>query len=347
MPSNLKQIAEDIELSKLVKDYLKGIEELIIVPHLDLHSIPFSAFPLDSGKTLGESLRLRIVPSAQILEFCQQRGTASRSNYGTVEDADNTLPLGAFEGEKIAQIHSIPSDNRLRGKEEATVENYRQLIKRVQVLHSYHHASSRLDKPLESQLLLGDGAIKLGEIMSPSWRVPSLVEVFLSCCETNLTFAQLTDDPLTIATVFLCAGARTVISTLWSVEELATALFSIFYYQLRQDNNDPCTALQKAQLQLRNLTSKELEDKYYGELDKYLQQQLRQAQTERKKLRQILQTLTENTEEYNKIDAQLKELNNIGNQIYKSIEYLKQYCQQEKPFAHPFYWAGFICQGLR
>jgi CHAT domain-containing protein len=25
---------------------------------------------------------------------------------------------------------------------------------------------------------------------------------------------------------------------------------------------------------------------------------------------------------------------------------LKSYCQQERPFAHPFYWAAFVCQGM-
>jgi hypothetical protein len=66
-------------------------------------------------------------------------------------------------------------------------------------------------------------------------RYPHLHEVFLSCCETHLGANKITDDILMIGTGFLCAGARSVISTLWSVNDLATALFSIFYYHtLRQ-----------------------------------------------------------------------------------------------------------------
>jgi CHAT domain len=67
-------------------------------------------------------------------------------------------------------------------------------------------------------LLLGDGRITLGQLISPGWRFQNLNEVFMSCCETNLgdqnTFA---DQPLTLSTGYLCAGARGVIGTLWSV----------------------------------------------------------------------------------------------------------------------------------
>ena len=151
-------------------------------------------------------------------------------NYGTVENPDGTLPGASYEGEKIAKIYNIPDDNRLKGREQGTVKKYRKLLEKVQVFHSSHHASSRLDSPLESKLILADGTITLGQIMTPGWRLPQLSDIFLSCCETNLGVAQATDDILTLSTGFLCAGARSVVSTLWAVNDLATALFSIFYY---------------------------------------------------------------------------------------------------------------------
>jgi CHAT domain-containing protein len=89
-----------------------------------------------------------------------------------------------------------------------------------------------LNDPLNSALELGDGNITLGQLMSPSWRFDkTLSDVFLSCCETGLGTPEITDDILTLSAGFLCAGARSVISTLWAVDDLATALFSLFYYQ--------------------------------------------------------------------------------------------------------------------
>ncbi|XZO00471.1 MAG: CHAT domain-containing protein [Microcoleus sp.] len=71
--------------------------------------------------------------------------------------------------------------------------------------------------------------------------------MFLSCCERNLGNPDITDDILTIGFGFLCAGARSVVSTLWSVDELATAIFCILYYQYRKQGISRPVALQKAQ----------------------------------------------------------------------------------------------------
>lgn len=270
--SILRELAERLQISELIYQHLEGIEELILVPHILLHQIPFAALPTgEYQEYLGDKFLIRYTPSCQILEFCQQRDNVGTFNdislqYGTVEDAEDNLPCARFEGEQLAKMYNIPPEKRLIGSNQATSKNYRQLAQQVQVLHSCHHALSRLDNPLESQLKLADGSITLGQLMTPSWRLPQLVEVFLSCCETNLGTPSLTDDILTLSTGFLCAGARSVVSTLWSVNDLATALFSIFYYQQRQEGRNLPEALQKAQIQLREFTKLDL-NKIFQEVE--------------------------------------------------------------------------------
>lgn len=262
--SILRELTEHLQIPELISQHLEGIEELILVPHLLLHQIPFTALPTgEYQEYLGDKFLIRYTPSCQILEFCQQRDNVGTFNevslqYGTVEDAEDNLPCARFEGEKLAQMYNIPLKNRLIGSSQAACENYRQLAQQVQVLYSCHHAQSRLDNPLESQLKLADGSITLGQLMTPTWRLPQLVEVFLSCCETNLGTPSLTDDILTLSTGFLCAGARSVVSTLWAVNDLGTAIFSIFYYQQRQEGKNRPEALQQAQIQLREFTKVDL-----------------------------------------------------------------------------------------
>ena len=388
----LQQLAEKLQLKTLVQTYLSGIEELIIIPHLLWHQIPFAALPLavptpvnsqssekqssgmirqvieiftrlGGGKVtnsdklptdteivspqyLGDKFRLRYVPSSQILQYCQQRPPLSQINYGTVENPDSTLPNAEFECEKIAKFYNIPANQRLKGRDQATVSNYRQLAKQVQVLHSSHHASSRLDSPLESVLILADGNITLGQIMTPGFRLPNLSDVFLSCCETNLGVTGITDDILSLSTGFLCAGARSVVSTLWAVDDLATALFSIFYYQYRQQGLNRPEALRKAQNKLRNLPGKTLESDYKGELETNLQKQFEQAADKRKKGDKNRKRLFEGTPEYQRWDGEYKQWDAISSRIFKVKESLKFLCRQDLPFATPFYWAGFICSGL-
>lgn len=322
---------------------MSGIEELILIPHLYLHQIPFAALPVGDS-FLGDKFLLRYVFSCQILEFCQQPNKGTRQQqgefweeakithpnliFGTVENATGDLVCASFECEEIAKIYAIPKEQRLQGSAEATVANYRQLVKQqqVQILHSSHHAGYSWDNPLESSLELADGKITLGELLTPGWRVPNLIEVFLSCCETNLGEPEITDDIFTIAAGFLCAGAKTVISTLWSVEQLATALLCIFYYQEclaqeRQQVKNRPLALQKAQIKLRSLTGNELQKKYKSSLDSYFDKQ------------------------YNLAVAAGNQ--DVAQKIFSTQKWLKKCCQDKFPFKSAYYWAGFICQGLR
>ena len=99
--------------------------------------------------------------------------------------------------QKIAEIYNVLDTDRLRGKTQATIANYLQLLTRVNRIHSSHHASSRLDNPLESALKLADGKITLGNLLMGA-RYPELDEVFLSACETHLGSFTFTDDVATL-----------------------------------------------------------------------------------------------------------------------------------------------------
>lgn len=334
--SILRELAERLQISELISQHLQGIEELILVPHLLLHQIPFAALPTgEYQEYLGDKFLIRYTPSCQILEFCQPHNTVGIFNeislqYGTVEDAEDNLPCARFEGEKVAKMYNIPPENRLVGSSQGTCNNYRQLAKKVNVLHSCHHAISHLDNPLESYLKLADGDITLGELMTPGWRFPQLVEVFLSCCETNLGIPSLTDDILTLSTGFLCAGAKSVVSTLWVVNDLGTAIFSIFYYQQRQEGKNCPEALQQAQIQLRKFTKVDL-NKIFQEVE-----------TREKKLIVNRKKYPSGSIEY----EQWKREYNLYTKFNRRIKEIENSTQQF-PFSDPRYWAAFICHGLR
>jgi tetratricopeptide (TPR) repeat protein len=329
----LQELSQKFQLSELITQHLNDVKELILVPHLLLHQIPFAALPVQHPeyRYLGDKFLIRYTPSCQVLEFCKQRGEVTENlTYGTVEDATNDLPCASFEGEQIAQLCNIPQERRLIGSTQATCNNYRQLVQKIQVLHSCHHAQSRLDNPLESQLKLADGSITLGQLMTPGWRLPNLSDVFLSCCETNLGDPSITDDILTLSTGFLCAGARSVVSTLWLVDDLATALFSIFYYQQRQQEKSRPKALQQAQIKLRELKKEELK-----ELFKQVETKRKQAKTKRNQYPLASVEYLECDREYNKYAG-------VAIQIYEVKN-----SQDECPFFQSCYWAAFTCQGLR
>ncbi|MEG4250432.1 CHAT domain-containing tetratricopeptide repeat protein [Microcoleus sp. Pol10D4] len=344
----LTELAQQLNLNDLILWHLEGISELIIVPHFALHQIPFAALPIGDNRYLGDKFLIRYAPSCQVLEFCQQRPSPGNNlNCGTIEDATGDLPCASFEGEQLAVLYSIPDNQRLKGRRQATVSNYRELAQTVQILHSSHHAQSRFDNPFESTLILGDGCITLGQLMTPAWRLPQLSDVFLSCCETGLGLSEITGDILTFSTAFLSAGARSVISTLWAVDDLATALFSIFYYQEWQQGKNRPEAMRQAQVKLRELTGNTLAAIYKPQLTELLKEKLKETDALRKSSQAERKACSSGSSDYQQWDEEYKKYDKIGKQIYLSRNNLEKYCQELKPFSHPFYWAAFTCTGIR
>ncbi|MBD2425575.1 CHAT domain-containing protein [Phormidium sp. FACHB-1136] len=370
MPQRLAELSQRLQLDTLVQTHLQGIDELILIPHIALHLIPFAALPLApdslSGsplplgeglgvRVLGDKFRLRVLPSAQILSYCHSRENGNPAaplvpghQLGSVEDATGDRPVVTAGFEAIAQRLNIPAKQRLRGKQQATKANYRTLAKapQTQALHSIHHAASNLSNPLDSALQLADGDITLGHLLSPGWRMPHLVDVFLSCCETNLGTPTLTDDLLTLSTGFLCAGARSVVSTLWSVNALATAIFCDLYYQFREQGRDRPTALQQAQQKMQHLSGKDLKT-HYQPLRDQLAAQWKQAEQNFQNYRSQLKALAEPHPDYKPIkqgrDHWKRQKTAFASALYQFEQYQKQDC----PFASPYFWAGFVSQGLR
>ena len=351
--SFLTELAQRLKLTDLINHHLTGIDELILVPHLFLHQIPIAALPIAEGQYLGDKFLIRYTPSCQVLEFCQNRPHLGDSlTYGTVEDATEDLPCASFEGEQIARLHNIPDHQRLKGKSQATVKNYRELANKVQVIHSSHHAEYSLNHPLNSVLKLADGNITLGQLMTPGWRLPHLSDVFLSCCETGLGLPEITDDILTLSTGFLCAGARSVVSTLWSVDDLATALFSLYYYQHRQQGENRPEALRQAQFNLRFLSGEELATQYKPELTVLLQKKLQQVESQLKAAYTAMKQLKKQPQ--SQLEGSLSECEQAYSQASKAQRkikdaeiWLESACKEQFPFSHPRYWAAFTCQGLR
>ncbi|MEL7075677.1 MAG: CHAT domain-containing tetratricopeptide repeat protein [Cyanobacteria bacterium J06582_2] len=326
MESTLQQLATKLDLDGLVNSCLADLTELIIVPHQLLHLIPFAALPLGDESYFGDRFALRVVLSCQVLAFCQERKqNLPPFAYGTVVYSQSGLAFSKIEEKLIAQMYGVPLHRRLK-EERANKDNYHRLLhaEKVQAILSNHHAKFDLANPLDSELTLANSKLTLLELLTLKWRMTELNEVFLSCCETGLGNPAATDDLLTLAAGFLCSGARSVISSLWVVDDGSTALLSFFYHQARLDGlSRPC-ALQQAQKRLRNLSDRDLET---------ADRDFQSALLARKKKQNALEQEKSDREYF------------FRSRIWQLIsEVLAE--KRSQPLSHPFYWAAFTCQGL-
>ncbi|NBD31946.1 MAG: tetratricopeptide repeat protein [Cyanobacteria bacterium] len=122
----LAELSQRLGLNELIDSHLQNVEELLIIPHLFLHQIPFNALPIQQeGKTLylSDLFTIRLTPSCQILDFCYGRKPVSGDAMGTVENATEDLIFTEYETDQVAQRRQIPPEKRLRGKN-ATLANF-------------------------------------------------------------------------------------------------------------------------------------------------------------------------------------------------------------------------------
>ncbi len=83
--------------------------------------------------------------------------------------------------------------------------------------------------------------------------------VTLSACETGLIDSRNTSDEyIGLPSGFLYAGASSVVSSLWTVNDLSTAFLMIRFYQNLRKGLTVALALNQAQFWLRNITGAEL-----------------------------------------------------------------------------------------
>ncbi|MEG4986778.1 tetratricopeptide repeat protein, partial [Microcoleus sp. BR0-C5] len=84
--------------------------------------------------------------------------------------------------------------------------------------------------------------------------------VTLSACETGLTQSTtMTDEYIGLPSGFLYAGSMNVVSTLWSVDDFATAILMIKFYQELQPQVSVAVALNAAQNWMRAVSKEDFE----------------------------------------------------------------------------------------
>ncbi|HEV2765888.1 MAG TPA: CHAT domain-containing protein, partial [Pyrinomonadaceae bacterium] len=131
--------------------------------------------------------------------------------------------------------------------EQATAAAVRLHAPEADVLHLACHGRFRPDNPLFSSLRLADGWLTVREAAALELRCGL---VALSACETGVSAVAPGDELIGLARGFFAAGAPSLVLSLWTVDDAATAdLMTDFYTRLR-GGDGPAAALRHAQLHL-------------------------------------------------------------------------------------------------
>jgi CHAT domain-containing protein len=122
-------------------------------------------------------------------------------------------------------------------------------------VHLACHGVQRQDEPTKSGLILEDGHLTLEEIIKLN--LPKAELAFLSACQTTTGEETLSDEAVHIAGGMLLAGYRSVVATMWSIQDdLAPEVADEFYRhvmegKVRPNNKKAAEALHFAVKRLR------------------------------------------------------------------------------------------------
>lgn len=278
-PPALRQLAE--WLVAPLKDKIKT-PILGIIPHDALHYLPFAALPSPDapGRGAGRAARylsddyvIFVLPSASVLPYIRREGPpspgAGDAPAAPASQPDELpllvlaqpyaegLPPLRFAEQEARAIAALYDVRPLIG-DAATEAAFRAQAPGARLIHIAAHGQLNTASPLFSRLFLApdpassrdDGALEVHEVYGFDLRRADMVT--LSACRTQLGSRSDGDDIVGLSRAFIYAGAPTVVASLWSVDDEATAALMAAFYAHLKDGMGKAQALAAAQADLRN-----------------------------------------------------------------------------------------------
>jgi CHAT domain-containing protein len=189
--------------------------------------VPFAALH-DGQGYLVERFEVSTAPSSSALSFClRPRVRKSRRGLVVAHSADGVLPGAVAEALAVADL--FPGDCLV--EQQVTVPNLKAAAADADIIHLAMHGVARLDAPLFSYLRLADGHLTALDCFDFEL---DCALVTLSACESGRAVVAAGDEQLGLPRAFLYAGARSVLHSLWRIDDRATqALMQRFYVDLR------------------------------------------------------------------------------------------------------------------
>jgi len=241
---------------------LRDVHHLVIVPHGRLHYLPFAALSNRKGEMLIENYSISLSPSATVLAFCLQKGDQWLAvspdertvlAFGNPDLGDRAFDLPFAEREIRSIKREFQNVTSFLGSR-ATETRVREFSSNFSTILFSCHGEFDSDNPLFSSLLLAkddenDGRLEAHEIFGLDLRA---YLVALSACETGLGTIRAGDEVIGLTRSFIFAGASSLMSSLWKVDDLATAIMVKRFFRNLAQGYSRAEALRLAQLHVHD-----------------------------------------------------------------------------------------------
>ncbi len=234
-----------------VRDALEGIHTVGIIPHGSLHYLSFATL-YSGGDFLVDRFSLFYLPSASVLDYTLPRRIKRPKlqlevlAIGNPDLGNPALEL-PFAEQEVNSIHWNFPEITLLTRDKATEAWVVENIARFDIIHIASHGEFDPINPLMSAIKLSraadaqsftniktDGDLRAAEVFGLDIRADM---VCLSACQTGLGKVKAGDEIIGLNRSFFYAGTHTIISSLWRVSDVSTAMLIKTFYRRYTENN--------------------------------------------------------------------------------------------------------------
>ena len=247
-----------VSQSVLPKESLKGLfdlifapianlvhgNDLILVPEGPLCLVPYAALMNPEQEYLCESLRIRLIPSLTTLKLVTDCPDDFHNTTGALLVGDPSLEEVLHEGRKLCQLPYAKKEVEMIGRILGTVPligkmaTKGEVLKRLSTVALVHIAAHGKMETGEIALAPNparesnhpeekDFLLTMADVSAAKLRARLVV---LSCCHSARGEIKA-EGVVGIARAFLGAGARSVLVSLWGIDDVATFHFMENFYK--------------------------------------------------------------------------------------------------------------------
>jgi CHAT domain-containing protein len=231
------------EMIAPLRSLLQG-GHVVIVPHGLAHYLPFHAFR-SGDEYLSDAFVISYAPSATEFSACQTRPPVTQEASLVLGIPDPRVPEVLSEVQLVASL--VPRPEILIG-DRATAAAVREKGQTSGLLHIATRATYRQDNPMFSGLHLADGDLNLHDLYQ--MRLGCAL-VTLSGCAAGINTDATGDDLLGLQRGLFCAGACSLVLSLWDVHDRSTTQLLKHFYTAYKRTGSSAPALQSAMRLLR------------------------------------------------------------------------------------------------
>ncbi len=238
---------------------------VVLIPDQHLQQIPFEVLMTSSTDSTSYLINQCNISYAYSLSFLQLNEKVARLpqndfiGFAPVKFKDSTLVGLLRSTEEVNEIASL-FDGKVYDYANASKDKFMSAISNYNMVHLSTHAD--VGESTDPWIAFYDDKLSLDELYATKNQADLVV---LSACNTSLGELKTGEGVMSLARGFFSSGTRSVISTLWSVNEKSTHEIMSNFYTYIKEGNTKTEALQKAKrTYLKNNSGVATSPHYWG-----------------------------------------------------------------------------------